>query len=385
MLLPHIIEVHHMFQHFDNIVRSLIPFTDGGCKLLQLCIVEKWLNELEIDLNWKINTKFKLFSNKNEYFHKFVQILHQIANKIPFIVYWNRKFIFYWLLCIKNHFHWSTIEKQSSNRFNEVLASFESSLSWKRQQDSHLHTFSIFTSWGRLLTRKRKTVYTICMEMENFPFQICDVSTCGEVGAQNFHFKWLSVIIFSLQGVSRGKKPSRADGWTFSFVSADADVSLNASHPYGANPAFIYIQIRSRATKIEKKIGADRGAASMADWNINCPKVNFMHHNDRRTSTQCSAGPHPKPPGIFSVLTCLCVEGTTTRAREKEKRTFFSNYRDEICNPTWQMAPGLLFHVDARKSPEFARVAFSLLSGCCGVYWTFNNQYLRKIDFSVPD
>lgn len=66
-------------------------------------------------------------------------------------------------------------------------------------------TFSIFTSWGRLLTRKRKTVYTICMEMENFPFQICDVSTCGEVGAQNFHFKWLSVIIFSLQGVSGEK------------------------------------------------------------------------------------------------------------------------------------------------------------------------------------
>lgn len=181
-------------------------------------------------------------------------------------------------------------------------------------------TFSIFTSWGRLLTRKRKTVYTICMEMENFPFQICDVSTCGEVGAQNFHFKWLSVIIFSLQGVSREKKPSRMDGWTFSFVSADADVSLNASHPFGANPGFICIQIRSRTGEIEKKIETDRGAASIADWNINCPKVNFMHHNDRRTNTQCSAGPHPKPQG-FSLLWHAYVEGST---REKKENGPFS-------------------------------------------------------------
>lgn len=203
------------------------------------------------------------------------------------------------------------------------------------------------------------------MEMENFPFQICDVSTCGEVGAQNFHFKWLSVIIFSLEGVSRGKKTSRTDGWTFSFVYADADVSLNASHPYGANPASIYIQIRSRAAKIEKKIETDRGAASIADWNINCPKVNFMHHNDRRTNTQRSAGPHPKPQG-FSLLWHAYVEGTT-RPREKEKRTFFSNYQDQIWNPTWQMAPGLFFHVDTNKKiPEFARVAFSLSQVAAG-------------------
>lgn len=146
------------------------------------------------------------------------------------------------------------------------------------------------------------------------------------------------------------KKPSRTDGWTFSFVCADADVSLNASHPHGANPASIYIQIRSRAAKIEKKIETDRGAASIADWNINCPKVNFMHHNDfeLRTNTQRSAGPHPKPQG-FSLLWHAYVEGTT-RPREKEKRTFFSNYQDGIRNPTWQMAPGLLFHVDTKKT-----------------------------------
>lgn len=148
--------------------------------------------------------------------------------------------------------------------------------------------------------------------------------------------RWL---FLAWKAYREGKKTSRTDGWTFSFVSADADVSLNASHPYGANPASIYIQIRSRAAKIEKKIETDRGAASIADWNINCPKVNFMHHNDRRTNTQRSAGPHPKPQG-FSLLWHAYVEGTT-RPREKEKRTFFSNYQDQIWNPTWQMAPGL--------------------------------------------
>lgn len=70
MLLPHIIEVHHSFQHFDGIVQNLKLFRDYCSKWFHARHIwqdEKWFNRLGTDLNgdyFRLTWDLKTFRSK---------------------------------------------------------------------------------------------------------------------------------------------------------------------------------------------------------------------------------------------------------------------------------------------------------------------------------